>query len=103
MLRYARRRARLTQRDLARATGIPQPAIARIERGGVSPRIETLDRLLAGTGTRLEVSPALGIGVDRTLIRESLQRTPEERVSGAGVAGRNLAEFLRAVGRGSDS
>lgn len=103
MLRYARRRAGMTQRDLERVTGIPQPAIARIERGGVSPRIETLDRLLAGTGNMLEASPALGIGVDRSLIRESLKRTPQERVAGAGVAARNLAEFLRAVGRGSDS
>lgn len=103
VLRYARRRAGMTQRDLARATGIPQPAIARIERGGVSPRLDTLDRLLAGTGNMLECSPALGIGVDRTLIRESLRRTPEERVAGAGVAGRNLAAFLRAVGRGTDT
>ena len=103
MVRYARRRAGMTQRDLARATGMPQPAIARIERGVVSPSIATLDRLLAGTGLMLEASPALGIGVDRTLIRASLRRTPEERVSSAGAAGRNLAEFLRAVGRGSDS
>jgi len=88
----------MTQRDLARATGIPQPAIARIERGGVSPRLETLERLLAGTGTRLEASPTLGVGVDRTLIRESLLRTAEERVLSAGVAGRNLSEFLRAAG-----
>ncbi len=93
----------MTQRDLARATGTPQPAIARIERGVVSPRLATLERLLAGTGSRLEVTPALGVGVDRTLIRESLLRTPEERVSGGGVAGRNLSEFLRAVGRGSDA
>lgn len=89
----------MTQRDLARVTGIPQPAIARIERGMVSPRLSTLERLLAGTGSTLEAAPALGVGVDRTLIRESLKRTPEERISGAGVAGRNLADFLRAARR----
>lgn len=103
MLRHARRRAGMTQRDLAGATGIPQPAIARIERAVVSPRLVTLERLLAGTGTRLEVTPALGVGVDRTLIRESLRRTAEERVSSAGIAGRNLAAFLRAAGRGTDA
>lgn len=91
----------MTQRDLARATGMPQPAIARIERGGVSPRLETLERLLVVTGATLEAVPAAGVGVDRTLIKESLARTPEERVSSAGAAGRNLAEFLRAAGRGT--
>lgn len=90
----------MTQRDLARATGMPQPAIARIEGGVVSPRLGTLDRLLAGTGTMLELVPAIGVGVDRTLIRELLMRTPEERVLSAGVAGRNLGSFLRAVERG---
>ena len=89
----------MSQRQLAGVTGIPQPAIARIERGAASPRIDTLERLLAGTGSALEVAPMLGIGVDRTLIRESLKRTPEERVSAAGVAARNLEAFLAAVRR----
>jgi len=91
----------MSQRDLARQTGVPQPAIARIERGMVSPRLDTLERLLAGAGSALEASPALGIGVDRTLIRASLSRTAEERVSGAGAAGRNLNEFLTALRRGT--
>ena len=34
-----------TQRDLARMTGIKQPQIARIEKGGQLPTIETLWRL----------------------------------------------------------
>lgn len=101
LLRYARRRAGLTQRQLARATGVAQPAIARIERGVVSPQLDTLERLLAGTGGSLELSPRLGEGVDRTLIRASLDRTPEDRVRAAGRAGRNLASFLRATRDGS--
>jgi len=48
-LRDARRRAHLTQRALASRSGIPQPAIARIERGTVVPRVDTLDRLEAGS------------------------------------------------------
>jgi len=91
----------MTQRDLARVTGVPQPAIARIERGMVSPRLGTLERLLAGTGSTLEAWPAIGVGVDRSLIRESLKQTPEERVSAAGVAGRNLTDFLAAARRGT--
>lgn len=101
MLRYTRQRAGMSQRELAIATGIPQPAISRIERGSVSPRVETLERLLAGAGSTLEPAPVLGIGIDRTLIRESLARTPEERVSGAGVAARNLQAFLDGARRGA--
>jgi predicted transcriptional regulator len=86
----------MSQRDLAAVTGVPQPAIARIERGAASPRVDTLEKLLAGTRTALEVAPMLGVGVDRTLIRESLKRTPEQRVAAAAVAARNLAAFLTA-------
>jgi transcriptional regulator with XRE-family HTH domain len=103
LLRSARRRAGLTQRDLARVTGVAQPAIARIERGTVTPGVETLERLLAGAGATLEIGARPGIGVDRTLIRESLRRTPEERVLAAGQAGRSLAAWMaevRRAGRG---
>lgn len=101
ILRYARRRAGLTQRALATVTGIPQPAIARIEGGAVSPRLDTFERLLSGAGATLELTPRLGDGVDRTLIRASLARTPEERVLAGGRAARNLAAFLEAARDGS--
>lgn len=91
----------MSQRELAAATGVAQPAIARIESGAVSPRLETLERLLAGVGSVLEPAPMLGIGVDRTLIRESLARTPEARVSAAGIAAQNLQAFLEAARRGA--
>lgn len=47
----------MTQRDLARAAGMPQPSVARIERGSVIPRTATLIGLLAATGHRLAVEP----------------------------------------------
>ena len=52
MLPYARSRAKLTQRELAQKSGIPQETIARIERGRVDPRTGTLDRLLEGVRVR---------------------------------------------------
>ena len=100
LLRHARRQAGMTQRDLARATGVAQPAIARIERGTIRPGLETLDRLLAGAGVALELVPRLGIGVDRTLIAAALRRTPEERVVAAGLAARNLAAWQDEIRRG---
>jgi predicted transcriptional regulator len=91
----------MTQRELAVASGIPQPAIARIEGGAVSPRLDTLERLLAAAGARLEPMAQLGIGIDRSLIRAQLALTPEDRVRSAGAAGRNLSALTAAVDRGS--
>ncbi|MFI5255345.1 MAG: helix-turn-helix transcriptional regulator, partial [Candidatus Limnocylindrales bacterium] len=42
MVRHARRRAGLTQRQLSALVGIPQETIARIERGRTDPRVGTL-------------------------------------------------------------
>ena len=101
ILRHARRRAGLTQRALAERTGVAQPAIARIERGRVSPRLDTLTELLEATGMTLEVAVLAGAGVDRSLIRASLARSPEERIRAAGRAANNLAAFQSEVARGS--
>jgi transcriptional regulator with XRE-family HTH domain len=56
-LREARRRARLTQAGLARAAGTSQATISAYEKGRKQPSIATLTRLLAATGSRLEVEP----------------------------------------------
>ena len=47
----------MTQQDLAEAAGMPQPSVARIEAGTVSPRTSTLIALLAATGHRLALEP----------------------------------------------
>ena len=54
MVRHARRRAGMTQRQLAAKAGIPQESIARIEKGRVDPRVGTLDRLLEACEFGLE-------------------------------------------------
>ncbi|HJR52249.1 MAG TPA: helix-turn-helix transcriptional regulator [Gemmatimonadota bacterium] len=79
LLRFARKRAELTQRELAERSGIAQPAIARIESGVSSPRAATVERLLAACGFRLKIEPRRGEGVDRSAIRELLQLTPDAR------------------------
>lgn len=83
MVRYARRRAALTQRQLAVKSGIRQESIARIERGRVDPRVGTLDRLLEACDYGLEAMPRLGIGIDRSQIRERLDLAPSERIARA--------------------
>jgi transcriptional regulator with XRE-family HTH domain len=79
LLRLARKRAALTQRELARRSGLAQPMIARIESGRASPRASTVERLLAACGFRLQIEPRRGQGVDRTAIRELLELTPDAR------------------------
>ena len=81
LLRQARRRSDLTQRQLAARTGIAQPTIARIETGESVPRVDTLDRLLQACGEEIEAVPQLGIGIDRTVIRQLLAMSPLERVT----------------------
>jgi len=80
LVREARIRAGIGQRELARRAGVAQPLLSRIERGLVSPRYETVDRLLRACGMSLEPAERPGRGVDRTLIRERLRMSPAERV-----------------------
>jgi predicted transcriptional regulator len=80
VLSTARRRAGLSQRRLATAAGVPQSTVGRIEAGLIDPRASTLRTLLRACGKDLEAIPRLGIGVDRSQIRERLALTPRERV-----------------------
>ena len=54
----ARTTANLTQRELGRLSGVPQATIARIEAGTVSPRFETISRILAGAGLEMRIQIA---------------------------------------------
>src|ERR1035437_5934072 len=53
LLRQARMRAGLVQRELAARAHTSQSVIARIERGQTIPGVETLDHLLAAAGFEL--------------------------------------------------
>ena len=57
-LRDARRRAQLSQAELAHRAGTSQATISAYESGRKQPSVETLSRLLAATGSRLAVEPA---------------------------------------------
>jgi predicted transcriptional regulator len=99
MVRYARRRAGLTQRQLAAKTGIPQETIARIEAGRVDPRMGTVDRLLEACEMGLEVMPRLGIGIDRTQFQRLLNMTPSRRLELAMADDAHMVEFWRSFKR----
>jgi transcriptional regulator with XRE-family HTH domain len=99
LLRAARRRAGLSQRELARRAGTAQSVVARIERGQTSPAAETLDRLLHAAGFRLSVElvartePASHMLAD---VPRILSLTPEERLREVANASSFFAAARRA-------
>ncbi|CAN5540600.1 hypothetical protein BH20ACT2_BH20ACT2_22240 [soil metagenome] len=95
MVRLARRRLSFTQRELAARSGVPQPTIARIERGTQMPRADTLARLLGACGYELRsvlVRDEDRNGVDLSLLRANLALSPAERFEQAVGWGRFLVD-----------
>jgi transcriptional regulator with XRE-family HTH domain len=66
VLAAARRRAGLTQEQLAQRASVPQSTISVYERGGREPTVPTLERLLRAAGFRVELELVpLGIDTER--------------------------------------
>lgn len=81
LLRDARRQAGLTQADLARRLSVSQAAVAKLERPGANPTVQTLDDALRATGRQLTLTaPKWRSGVDESLIRQQLKLSPAERI-----------------------
>lgn len=97
VLRQARRRARLTQRELAERAGAPQSQVARIESGAVVPRVDTLDRLLEACGEGLESVARPGRGVDRSTMHALLELHAADRARIQVASDRNVEEVMRSV------
>lgn len=83
LLRDARLRAGLTQAQLAVRLGVSQAAVAKLERPGANPTVDTLDRALWATGHQLTFAAhPRRPGVDESLIRRQLELSPAERIRG---------------------
>ena len=72
LLREARYAAGLTQAALAERLDVSQAAIAKLERQGANPTVDTLDNVLRATGHRLELSavPARRLDADESPFEE---------------------------------
>ena len=103
----ARKRAALSQRELAERAGTTQAGIARIEAGDTTPSFETLRRLVNAAGFDLRVElmakpapdpliAAYKCDVDTTLLLENLRKTPEQRSQTLTAMARLSAEMARA-------
>jgi len=81
IVREARERAELTQRELAARARKAQSEIAKIERGRRDPTFSTLERLVRAAGFDLRVQLVPHDDHDERLIRAMLELTPEERLT----------------------
>jgi transcriptional regulator with XRE-family HTH domain len=100
LLSSARRQAGLTQHALANRVGTSQSAIAKLEQGGTNPTLDTLERCANACGftVRFELIPLPEADpvverykqdVDRSLLRENIRKSVDERL-------RTLSEWQRA-------
>lgn len=99
LLHAARRRAGLTQRELARRSGTAQSVIARIERGQTSPTWDTLARLLGAAGFELRPGLALRPIADSHMLDDVpriLRLAPEARLTELANASRFFSAARRA-------
>ena len=100
LIREARTGAGLTQAALAERAATTQAAIARLERPGANPRVETLQKVIAATGRQLEVASSERLpDNDETLIASHLRMSPAERAAAHDSGYRNARELVRLARR----
>ena len=80
LIREARRRAGLTQRELAERLGTTQSAIARLERGGTEPSYERVAEALRACGLDLVPQLLRADDADWSVASSNLTVGPDARV-----------------------
>lgn len=95
LVREARKRAGLTQRELAERAGTTQSAIARIETGHSTPSFDTVLRLVRLCGLDLDVMLVERDESDWVQMSRLLDLSPDERVR----LGIRTANTMRAIRR----
>jgi transcriptional regulator with XRE-family HTH domain len=100
LVRHARRAAGLSQAQLAERLGTTQSAVARLERPGANPRVDTLDAALRASGQRLalEVAP-IAAGIDEAQLRARLALSPAQRLESFQSSQRHVGRLTRRAKR----
>ncbi len=99
LLRDARRRHHVTQKQLAARARTSQAAISRIERDTVSPSVATLANLLDVLGEELELdAKPIDYGHDVTLYDVTLSLSPADRIRAGAGAARSVLKIRDARG-----
>lgn len=101
IVRDARQRHGLSQERLARRAGTSQAFVSRIERGEISPTVDTLERLLLVVGERLALAAPQRLDGpldDDPDQRDRVRRlSPSERLERAFAANRFASEIHGAA------
>lgn len=106
LIREARRRARLSQTDLARRAGVAQSVVSAYESGHREPSVRVLARLIEATGQELVFSLAaaprnrLGLPDTRLGRRLRYRRRAMEQIAAA--RGAHNIRVFGSVARGED-
>ena len=100
LLREARLRAGLTQKQLATRAGTSQPAIARWESGAVQPSLERLRELIRTCGLELTYGLANYDDSYDYFIDQRLRLDPEGRVRQALAEEQVFERIRQAAGAG---
>lgn len=99
LIKQTRARHRISQRSLALRAATDQAAISRIERGEVSPSVETAERLMAAMGESFELQATRPERTHDPLhVRALRRRPPAERLALA-ISWNRLAGRLADAGR----
>ena len=99
LIREARRRADLTQRELAARAGTTQSAIASVERGVTEPSYSRVDSLVRACGFELIPRIARRDESDWSVASANLRLSPEARVRQHQSALRFVREGRKALTR----
>ncbi|WP_148616065.1 helix-turn-helix domain-containing protein [Nocardioides rubriscoriae] len=100
LVREARKRARLTQRELAERAGTTQSAIARLESGRTRPAFDDVLRLLRLCGMDLDVMLVERDDSDWSQAQALLRLSPSDRLDEAARLARAMQQFHEEVERG---
>ena len=91
----------MTQSQLAIRAGSTQAAISRLERGELSPTIETVERMLAAMGEEAEIVVRRGrLECDPQRLHALRSRSPAERLAQA-IGWNRLAAQVSSAGGGA--
>ena len=102
LLREARRRAGLTQQQVADRGAVSQSLVARIESGRVSPSFDRLLDLVRACGLDLDVR-VVPLDEDAwSMVEQGARLSPDERLDRA-LAGVQLRQEARSLAEGSDA
>lgn len=102
LVREARRRAGLTQAQLAELAGVPKSTVGRIETEARTPSTELVERLVRAAGLEVSVSLSEPDPDTDSMFERTLRRSPAERLADATRIARFVLRGRREVGAAAD-